>query len=144
MSKALFLVASIASGLVFASCAGTPMAEQGASAPPSGSWMLVELDGRALEPGGEGAMPTMVFAPDVRSVSGSGSCNRYGATYLLDGAGGFVFEGFWATKMFCLDAPIESEFFIMLGQVRSFQVAGVSLAFIGADGVVLARFGRTD
>lgn len=88
-----------------------------------------------------GSEITAVFGDDGR-VAGSGGCNRYTASYTLDGAALSIGPAA-STRMACLDPGVmdqESAFFAALGRVDRFEIDGDRLQLRAADGALQADF----
>jgi heat shock protein HslJ len=75
------------------------------------------------------------------SISGTGSCNLYGATYEVDGEN-ITFGNITATEMACEEALMqqEREFFNALGNTATFTITPGSLEFRSADGAMQVSF----
>jgi len=73
------------------------------------------------------------------SGSGSGGCNRYNATYTLDGAA-LTFGPAMSTKMACEEPAmtLEAAWFDALSRVASWRIAGSTLVLEDAEGAPLA------
>ncbi|MBH1986553.1 MAG: META domain-containing protein [Burkholderiales bacterium] len=101
-------------------------------------WSVEKLDGRALV---EGSRVTLAFDPQGR-LSGRASCNRFNATYQLEGSQ-LGIQGAATTRMACAPALMEQEarFLALLKAVTLQRIQGDgSLLLSTADGRrILAR-----
>ena len=130
--------------LVLAACAAAPEAPAPAPAGfPGGSWILVELGGKAVADSVGEKIPTLAFASEG-TAGGSSGCNQYGTKWTLTGDSGIAFSELWSTKMFCVDVLIEAEYYEMFRKTRAWRVEGDRLVLAGSDGTALAVFVRAD
>lgn len=74
-------------------------------------------------------------------VGGSGGCNRYGASYTLDGASLTIVPG-PMTLMACPEPQmtVEQQFMAALAATASYRIDGDQLALLNADGQTVATF----
>jgi heat shock protein HslJ len=74
------------------------------------------------------------------TVTGTGGCNGYSASYVLDGSS-LTFGPAVSTKMACPEPAmsVENAFFSQLGGVTGWSSDGGSVTLFGADGAELAR-----
>jgi len=104
-------------------------------------WVLVGLEGQAVEVAGERARPTLRFDPKDPRVSGMGGVNRYGGGYTIEGAA-LKFGPLLATKMAGPPAQnaLETRFLWVLEATTSWRLAkGGELELLAGTRVV-ARF----
>ena len=105
------------------------------------SWQLVEIiTNGALQSIPANASVTLQFEGESR-VHGKSGCNRYFASYTLDGSRlGFGQAG--ATRMMCPEPlmTLESNYFAALQQVESFQIEDEQLTLFDGQGKTLLRF----
>ena len=89
-------------------------------------WVVEDIAGAGVI---DGSRVTLVLMVDGQA-GGSGGCNSYGGSYLLEGRT-IRFEPLAATRMACAEALMEQEqrYFDMLAEVGRFAVA--------ADGALL-------
>jgi heat shock protein HslJ/uncharacterized lipoprotein YbaY/membrane-bound inhibitor of C-type lysozyme len=88
-------------------------------------WRVASIDGQPLV---EGSTVTLAFTDEGR-VAGSGSCNRYSASFTLTGESLTIGQAA-ATKMACAPGLMEQE------QRFFHQLAGISGFAIAADGAL--------
>ena len=104
-------------------------------------WRLTEIEGEAVPRPAEGApQPHLVLQPDEARASGSGGCNRFLASYALEG-GRLRFGRVVSNITLCLPASaVEERFFAALPAVESFRQQGTQLLLRDAEGKPLLRF----
>ena len=128
--------------VAFALGAAVPAQAQGGSTPLAGtSWVLVELNGQPLAPGGEPL--TLHFAADEQSVSGYGGCNQFSGPYAQSGAS-LRFGPLASTRRACADPALsnqETAYFQALESTTRYAVEGGRLVLYSGNQVV-ARFRR--
>ncbi|MBN1242629.1 MAG: META domain-containing protein [Spirochaetales bacterium] len=147
MKRAQLLPASVATALaallfLLASCAAAPEAPA-PSGFPGGSWLLVELGGKAVADSVGDKIPTLAFREDG-AAGGSSGCNQYGTKWTLSGEDGIAFAELWSTKMFCVDVLIEVEYYEMFRKTRAWRVEGGRLVLSDGSGTPLAVFERSE
>ncbi|WP_299323139.1 META domain-containing protein [Parasphingopyxis sp.] len=102
-----------------------------------GDWQVIQLGSETMPQ--DGARITISFGTDG-SVSGSGGCNRYGASYEIHG--NLTIDAVRSTRRACPE-PIggnESRFFALLGEVVGYGVpdsGGLSLYTVDRTDIVL-------
>ena len=105
-----------------------------------GIWRVVRLGGSPLPAGIE---QTLDFDREGR-LTGSGGCNRYGATYRIRGPE-LVIGPMRSTRRACVGAganELENRFFSLLGAAGHFMIAGdgaLKLYGAGDDPAIVAR-----
>ena len=126
--------------VVFALGAAVPAHAQGGSTPLAGtSWLLVELNGQPLAPGGDPL--TLQFAVDEQRVSGYGGCNEFSGPYTQNGAS-LRFGPLLSTRRACADPALnaqETAYFEALESTTRHSVEGGQLVLYRGNQVV-ARF----
>ncbi|HET9010602.1 MAG TPA: META domain-containing protein [Gemmatimonadaceae bacterium] len=106
-------------------------------------WRLVSLHGQPAVPSTGMRAAGLRMSGDSLRMSGSGGCNRIGATYTLDGDR-LSFGPILATRMACADALLnrqETDFLAALQATTRYRIAGDTLILAGA-GDDLARLLR--
>lgn len=120
---------------------GEPGAREGATHPAlAGSgWRVVSMGGEpVVPPGGRQRAPTVEFSSGDEA-GGFGGCNRFSASYRLDGTE-LEFGLIAATKMACPGiGDLERRFFGALEATRSYRVREGVLDLLDGEGEVLAR-----
>lgn len=123
-----------ASGAANGDAIGETAEATGEAALTQGAWLLVsmrwgsvrvELDRKNLDVHGGADAYSCSFAGGA--INGSAACNRFFGAYTLAGRKGIRIDGMGSTKMFCYDEPgglAEHEFFIALGSVEFWEIAG--------------------
>jgi heat shock protein HslJ len=101
------------------------------------SWILTTLNGAAPLPD---TTITASFEPDG-NLSGSDGCNRYGATYEVDGDQITITPGI-GTLMACPDPIMKQagEYMTALAAATSYQIQGDTLELLDAGGNPVATF----
>ncbi len=131
------VVTVVFAGRTLNGCGGEPAALlQGAE------WTVEDLRGAGVV---DGSRATLVFGSDGH-VSGSGSCNRYIASYALTGEGLTISKPA-ATRMACAPALMQQEqrFFDLLMQVHRFTIdASGALVLHAADGATITARRRAE
>lgn len=130
----LLRAAVVASTLTMTACAAAPEEDNTPLALDGSSWTLVAASAGPMMKGGVSRTVTLAFGPD--RISGSGGCNRYQATYTLDGNALSV-GPVGATKIGCPDGrgEIESGWFSVLGGPLTVSRSGDRLVLRDAIGV---------
>ena len=105
------------------------------------SWQLIEIctDG-TLRPIPDNASVTLQFEGEAR-VHGKSACNRYFASYTLDGSR-LRFGQAGATRMMCRESlmTLENNYFAMLQQVESYQLKDEQLTLYDEQRKILLQF----
>lgn len=142
MSKsASMLIASVGLAGLCAACASATHAAAGSIA--ANDWHLVELGNTAAIPADAARRPTIRFSPDSARASGSGGCNSYGGTAVINGASLRVSRVI-STKRACVDQALnqqETRFFSALETVDRFAISADTLRLFRGSAVSL-RFVR--
>ncbi len=131
MRGSLRLVAVVAVGMLALAACGEN--DAGGSGTLEGvDWELSSLAG-ATGPSADTSPITARF--DRKTLSGSGGCNQYHATYSLDG-GDLQIGPVAGTRMACDDPTNarETAYFAALEKVASYQADGTSLTLLDGDG----------
>lgn len=102
-------------------------------------WSLVAF-GDAAAPAGAGGRPaTIQFDVESGRASGFAGCNRYSASFTLEGDR-LTFGPAMSTKMACEDGDaLERRYLAVLPEVTGYERSDSTLGLIGAGGA-LARF----
>lgn len=130
MSKRIWTLAAI----LLAACAAT-----GVRAPLTGAeWVVEDINGAGVI---DNSHASLLFGEDG-TLSGSGSCNRYGARYTLKGAR-LTIASPAATLMACAPALMDQErkFFDALSKASSYAIDETGALVLTAPdgGRILAR-----
>jgi heat shock protein HslJ len=85
---------------------------------------------------------TAVFGPNT--LTGSGGCNDYNATYTVSGSDGLTIGPIAATKKLCADAvnAEETAYFTALGNVAKFEISGTTLTLRDSSGATQVTYMR--
>lgn len=124
MQKAIIAILMFAFLLALAGCRGA------ADEALTGEWKLVRINGVETLPGVE---VTLTF--DQGTASGFAGCNSFSGAAKLSGKN-ILFSDLSMTLMACLDDAItrqETDFFIALNQVDTWQVSGDRLRLSGMN-----------
>jgi heat shock protein HslJ len=106
-------------------------------------WELMELTGQPAPTGAGGRRATIRFHADSSRAGGFAGCNRWSASYTVDG-GSIRFGPIILTKMACADGmPLEQRTASALESARRFEIANDQLTLFGDVGPI-ARFRRAD
>lgn len=103
-------------------CAATPPSDE--PMPVEGglagtSWTLVEVEGRAAAPGGDGTAPTLAFENTGQArASGNSGCNQFGGSYTHD-APSLEFGPLASTKRACVDEALNRQETAYLNALQS-------------------------
>ncbi len=120
-------------GRTLTGCGGDP-----ATLLRGAEWVVEDLAGRGIV---GGSRATLAFDADGR-ISGRGSCNRYTATYALNGEGLAIAKPA-STMMACAPALMQQEqlFLDLLAQVRRFSIdaSGALVLYAGDGRTITAR-----
>ena len=93
--------------------------------PENGSkWILINLYGKKIE---SKMTPFFTINTEKNTLSGSGSCNRFSASFLYDNS--LKIKQILSTKMACKDNTVEKDFFNMLKSANDFKVEDNILKF---------------
>ncbi|WP_343532017.1 META domain-containing protein [Pedobacter sp.] len=91
-------------------------------------WKLKELNGKAIVLDTTFKKePHLVFHKEKEQLSGNGGCNSFSGSYKLKDGNNIELSEGGATMMACPNLKIESEFFEVLKQVRSYRIENNSL-----------------
>jgi len=91
-----------------------------------GKWQVMSMVGMdSLK-----KQPSMIFKDG--QISGNAGCNRYCATYTLNGSD-ITFNLGMVTKMYCANIKIEKTYFECLSKVKTYKLLGDAITFYGAD-----------
>jgi heat shock protein HslJ len=105
------------------------------------TWQLVSVvdAGGALVDVPADVEATATF--EAGQVSGSGGCNRFGASYTLEGESVAIMPG-PMTMMACPEPrmSVEQAFMAALGVTASYQISGDQLVLLNAEGGTVATF----
>ncbi len=106
-----------------------------------GVWRAEEIRGHAVA---DDARLTLSIAPDG-TVSGSGGCNRFMGTAVIDG-NDVSFPPFAASKKMCAAAVMipEQEFLGALGAAASYRLRGSDLLLYDAEGMQRIKMTRSE
>ena len=107
------------------------------------SWQLIEISTNGtLQSIPDNASVTLQFEGESR-VHGKSGCNRYFASYTLDGSC-LSFGQAGATRMMCPEPlmKLESEYFAALEHVESYQAENEQLTLLDRQGKRLLLFQR--
>lgn len=120
-------------------CAARPAVE--AAWPLEGTyWKLVNLRGQPAAQVQPGREPYIVLQAATRRVAGNSGCNRLAGSYTLQGDA-LRFGQAVGTRMACISGmDVEASFLSMLGDVRTWRLAGDSLQLVDGGGAVAAEF----
>ncbi len=118
--KKLILVAALLAGCVGVAKAGDP-----SSAFNSGDWLLVRVDGRAVD------WRATINLGETGKFSGQAPCNGYFGTLEVVGDA-LVLGPIGATKMMCLQVKGEAEYFALLQGVERISAVEGEMELTGA------------
>src|SRR5690606_2129773 len=95
---------------------------------------LVELDGAPVDSAALNRPATLLLDEDGRA-SGSGGCNQFGGTYVLEGAE-IRFGALAMTRMACEGAmDVETSYAEALNAVQTWRLSGGVLELLAGDSV---------
>ena len=80
--------------------------------------------------------PTLIIDTESNKVSGNAGCNKYGASYTIDG-NIINFETPFATKMYCTNMKIEDAFFDCLSKVVYYKLDNENLQLFSKENELL-------
>jgi heat shock protein HslJ len=121
--------------------AGQPAQAQSGSSLAGTSWRLIELNGQPPVSGAE--TPTLQFAADGSSVSGTGGCNQFSGAYTQNGTS-LSIGPLAYTRLACGDPAgntQETAYFQALESTTRYSIERGQLVLYSGDQVV-ARFRR--
>lgn len=108
-------------------------------------WELIELNGRKVKLKSESLQnPTLFFSKDEKSVSGSGSCNRFNGNYEIKSGNKITFNNIASTRMWCENMEIERIFFESLERAGHYSLYHDTLSISNSNQRYLARFTLKD
>ena len=105
-----------------------------------GTWDLHSLQGATANFHFKGNAPTINFSADGKSVNGNAGCNRYNASFVLDGNMLSV-NGIGTTRMSCESIDGERKFVELLSSTNDIEVDG-NMLILRKDGLEQLRFVR--
>jgi copper homeostasis protein (lipoprotein) len=104
-------------------------------------WLLIELNGRPIEPSVDREAPYLELDSAESRVSGNASCNRFFGTYELNAGERLRFgDRMGSTMMACPDLDREREFLDALTRVDNYTLGEGVLSLNRARMAPLARF----
>ncbi len=108
-------------------------------------WRLVEIDDTAVPPAPAGAPePHLVLDSEGGRARGAGGCNRFLASYAVDGVR-LRMTQINTTLQLCLQtATLEGRFLQALDEVRTYRQEGRQLLLFGEEARVLLRLEATE
>ena len=80
--------------------------------------------------------PTLIIDAESNKVSGNAGCNKYGASYTIDG-NIINFETPFATKMYCTNMKIEDAFFDCLSKTVYYKLDNENLQLFSKEDELL-------
>ena len=106
-------------------------------------WVVVELDGVAVEADSTRPAPTLRLSREGQRASGHAGCNQFGGTW-RGAADSLSFGPLAMTKMFCEGRmEVEARYGQALGQVNGARVVAGMLELLAGERVVVrARRGQ--
>lgn len=106
-------------------------------------WVVVELDGVAVEPDSARPALTLTLGREEQRASGHAGCNQFGGTW-RGAADSLSFGPLAMTKMFCEGRmDLEARYGQALGQVNGVRVVDGMLELLAGERVVVrARRGQ--
>jgi heat shock protein HslJ len=103
------------------------------------TWNLTHLGDDPVKTSSPEREITLRFDQVTRRVTGSAGCNRLTGGYSLkDNAVSFM--PLATTRMTCPDSALEARFLAALGKVATYQITGIHLELLGANGGLVASF----
>ncbi|MDH5412580.1 MAG: DUF4377 domain-containing protein [Flavobacteriaceae bacterium] len=76
--------------------------------------------------------PTLIIDTESKKISGNAGCNKYGASYTIDG-NIINFETPFATKMYCTNMKIEDAFFDCLSKTVYYKLDNKNLQLFSKE-----------
>jgi heat shock protein HslJ len=118
---------------------GDDEGDEAASSPADLTGVHWQVSGGLKTEGWEASAPTMLF-DDAQNVSGSSGCNRYTASYALDGDT-LQIGSPGTTLIGCegVQQAVEVEFRRAMGEIKTWRIDGEELVLADADGKELLR-----
>jgi len=83
--------------------------------------------------------PTLIIDAESNKISGNAGCNKYGASYTIDG-NIINFETPFATKMYCTNMKIEVAFFDCLSKTAYYKLDNENLQLFSKEEELLLTF----
>jgi putative lipoprotein len=103
-------------------------------------WKLIEVGGARLVPASGQPEPRFILHSATKTVSGSGSCNRFSGTYEVTGER-VSFGKTVSTMMACVGGmQVETRFHLALEKASRWRIDGQQLELFDDAGIRLARF----
>jgi heat shock protein HslJ len=101
------------------------------------NWLLVSLNGQSAIPD---AQVTISF--EAGQINGTDGCNRYGASYTVNGSKFSVNQNIATTMMACPEPIMEqaTAYITALTQAATYKVDNQQLSLLDASGKTLATF----
>ncbi|ESQ92051.1 hypothetical protein ABAC460_03895 [Asticcacaulis sp. AC460] len=127
---------------LLAACAtdgAAPPLSSGAPAIAGRHWVLVELNGQPVAATAREAY--MEINAEAGRVGGSGGCNTFGGSAVVEPGNRVRFSEVASTKMACMQGmDVEQAFFDVLSRADNYSLNGNSLSLNKARMAPLARF----
>lgn len=105
----------------------------------SGEWKLVSMDINDATVNIEGNNPTMEFSDTSNKVFGFAGCNRYFATYTVDGSK-LKLSQMGSTMMMCPSMDTEDRFLHLIANTSSYKIKGDKLTLFDSIDKQTAMF----
>ena len=104
-------------------------------------WKLIELNGQEVKASENQARePHFILKLDNSRITGSGGCNLFNGTYMIESGNRIKFSQVISTMMACPDMGIETQFLRALNGVDNYTINGDTLSLNRARMAPFARF----
>ena len=104
-------------------------------------WKLIELNGQPVAASGNYSRePHFTLKIDDNRITGTGGCNSFFGTYVIEGGNRIKFSQMASSMMACLDMETESQFMRTLEMTDNYTINGDTLSLNRARMAPLARF----
>lgn len=146
--KHYFTISLLSLSLLLASCNSKKAITDNATSGKNSSeitekyWKLIEINGQKVT--AENFVtkePHLILKSEENRVNGNGGCNSFFGSYELDAKVNRIsFSNMGSTKMACMGANVEDDFFKVLGTVDNYTVKNDTLHLNKARMAPLAKF----
>lgn len=106
-------------------------------------WRLTQLGNEPVILTGNQREPWMTLDAKARRITGHGGCNRISGSFERDRSQ-LRFGAIASTRVACVDANYENEFFRALEATRAWRVMDTHLELLSEKGAMVARFEARD
>ncbi|HNP32763.1 MAG TPA: copper resistance protein NlpE N-terminal domain-containing protein [Flavobacterium sp.] len=102
-------------------------------------WKLISLNSKKVLQKGDNVYYLKLNSKDGNFSAYSG-CNDIGGKYVMPSSSTLTFSGIISTKMACAEMVLESHFFTMLSETKSYKLESKNLTLYNSEKKAIAKF----